>query len=240
LSTLHEIATRQYTEHYARMNPTLDATQMPKRFYRNLELMYGPLVSRLAPGQAVADIGCGAGFLLHWLAEKPGLKTFGVDASAGQVALARRAAPNAEICCRDALSFLQSEPRRFGGLFCTDMLEHLETDEEVFALLQAAREAVEPGGFFICRVPNAAHILGSFSRYTDITHHRIFTSHSLRQAFAAAGFEDIRMIPHRSTSWLGKVRLGLEYLFHRMLFLFAGYTAADIYTQNVVAIGFKR
>ena len=63
---------------------------------------------------------------------------------------------------------------------------------------------------------------------------------SLRQAFAAAGFEDIRMIPHRSSSWLGTARLGLEYLFHRMLFLFAGYTAADIYTQNVVAIGFKR
>jgi len=239
LSTLHEIATRNYTEHYASMNPTLDPAQMPKRFYRNLELMYGPLVNRLAPGQAVADIGCGTGFLLHWLSKRPGLRTLGVDASAGQVALARRALPTTEICFGSALPFLQSEPRRFGGLFCIDMLEHLETEEEVLALLRAAWEALESGGFFICRVPNAAHVLGSYSRYMDITHHRSFTSHSLRQALSAAGFVDIRLIPTRSSIWLGQLRLGLEYVFHRALFLLGGYPMGETFTQNVIAVGYK-
>jgi cyclopropane fatty-acyl-phospholipid synthase-like methyltransferase len=239
MSTLHEIATSQYTEHYASMNPTLDATQMPKRFYRNLELMYGPLVNGLASGQAVADIGCGAGFLLHWLADKPGLDIFGVDASAGQVALSRRAAPDADIVCADALSFFRSRPRTFGGIFCIDMLEHIQTDHEVLELLSVVREALEPGGFLICRVPNAAHVLGSYSRYIDITHHRGFTAPSLRQAFSAAGFENTRIIPARSSIWLGRLRLSLEHTFHRALFLLGGFPQEKIFSQNIVLVGFK-
>ena len=118
------------------------------------------------------------------------------------------------------------------------MLEHLETDQEVFLLLRAAREALEPNGVFVCRVPNAAHILGSYSRYMDITHHRSFTSHSLRQALMAGGFADIRPIPTLSSAWLGKLRLNMEHVLHRTLFLLGGYTMETTYTQNVVATGF--
>lgn len=240
MSTLHEIATREYTEHYARMNPRgLDADQVAKRTYRNMELMYGSLVDRLTRGQTVLDIGCGAGFLLRWLSQRPALRLYGVDACEGQAEYARAAAPAAEVVVQDAIRFLDATRSRFGGVFCIDMLEHVETDEDCFRLLQATNNALEPGGFFVCRVPNAAHVLGSFSRYIDITRHRSFTSHSLRQALKASGFTNVRMIPHRSSSWLGTVRLGLEYVLHRTLFLLSGYAAADIYTQNVVAVGFK-
>ena len=241
MSTLHEIATRDYTEHYARMNPAgLNADDVARRTYRNMETMYGAFVDRLNPGQAVLDVGCGTGFFLRWLSQRPALRLWGVDACQSQVEYARRAAPAAEVITQDAIDFLEGKRSDFGGVFCIDMLEHVETDEDCFRLLRGAHGSLERNGFFICRVPNAAHILGSFSRHIDITHHRIFTSHSLRQAFAAAGFKDIQMIPHHSSSLLGKVRLGLEYIFHRMLFLLAGYSAADIYTQNVSAIGFKR
>ena len=239
MSSLHDTAIRQYTEHYARMNPTLDVGRFPRRSYRNMEIMYGPLVNRLAPGQAVADLGCGVGFLLHWLAGKSSLRLVGVDASDSQARLARGAVSKAEIICEDAVSFLRRRQAEFGAVFCMDMLEHLETDEQCFSLLQAVQEALEPKGFLVCRVPNAAHILGSYSRYMDITHHRSFTSHSLRQALTAAGFRNVQFIPHRSSSCLGKLRLGLEYLFHRALFLLSGYATEDIYTQNVVAVGFK-
>lgn len=156
-----------------------------------------------------------------------------------QVQLSRQAAPSAEVFFQDALSFLRSRPNEFGGLFCTDMLEHLETDQEVFALLLAAKAALQPGGFLVCRVPNAAHILGSYGRYIDITHHRSFTSHSLRQAFSAAGFENISLIRTRSSSWLGQFRLHLEHLFHSALLLLGGYTMERTFTQNVIAIGFQ-
>jgi 2-polyprenyl-3-methyl-5-hydroxy-6-metoxy-1,4-benzoquinol methylase len=239
MSSLHDVAIRQYTEHYARGNPTLDVAKLPQRTYRNMEMMYGPLVDRLIPGQTVADLGCGVGFLLHWLAGRSSLRLVGVDSSECQAQLARRAVPKAEIICEDALSFVCHRQEKFNAVFCTDMLEHLETDEQCFSLLQAILEALEPGGFFICRVPNAAHILGSYSRYMDITHHRSFTSHSLHQALTAAGFSDLRLIPTRSSSYLGKFRLNLEYFLHRSLYLLGGYTMADTFTQNVIMVGFK-
>jgi 2-polyprenyl-3-methyl-5-hydroxy-6-metoxy-1,4-benzoquinol methylase len=240
MSTLHDVAIQQYTEHYARINPAgLDASHVASRTYRNMELMYGSLVDGLRRGSVVADVGCGAGFFLHWLSTKPGLRLLGVDACEGQADCARRAAPQAEIVVQDALAFLASKSSVFGAVFCIDVVEHIETDEECFRFLRAVQNALEPGGFLVCRVPNAAHVLSSYSRYIDITHHRIFTIHSMRQALRAAGFRDVQFIPHRSSSWLGKLRLGLEYLFHRALFLLAGYPKDAIYTGNLVAVGFK-
>ena len=240
MNALHDAAIRQYTEQYARINPAgLDANRVAPRTYRNMELMYGPLVDQLRRGTAVVDIGCGAGFFLHWLSKKPGLRLLGVDACEGQAERARRAAPAAEIVVQDALAFIENKSSVFGGVFCIDIVEHIETDDECYRFLRGIQEALEPGGFLVCRVPNAAHVLGSYSRYVDITHHRIFTIHSLRQALRATGFHDVRFIPHRSSSWLGKLRLGLEYLFHRALFLLCGYPKEAIYTENLVAVGFK-
>jgi 2-polyprenyl-3-methyl-5-hydroxy-6-metoxy-1,4-benzoquinol methylase len=240
MSALHDAAIRQYTEQFARVNPAgLDATKVAPRTYRNMELMYGPLVDRLTPGSVVADIGCGAGFFLHWLSKRPGLRLLGVDSCEGQAECARVAAPQAEIVVADALAFLDDKSSVFAGVFCIDIVEHIETDEDCYRLLRGIQEALEPGGFLVCRVPNAAHVLGSYCRYVDITHHRIFTTHSMRQALRAAGFRDIQFIPHRSSSWLGKLRLGLEYAFHRALFLLCGYPKDAIYTENLVAVGFK-
>lgn len=240
MSTLHDIAIRDYSEHYARMNPTLDAAKLPQRTYRNMQLMYGPLVGGLAPGQAVADLGCGAGFMLRWLARRSDLRIVGVDASEGQVEYSRKAAPSVEVVFQDALSFLRNHPNEFGGLFCVDMLEHLETDHDVFAFLLAAKAALQPGGFLVCRVPNAAHVLGSYGRYMDITHHRSFTSHSLRQALSAAGFKNIELIRTRSSSWLGQLRLYLEHVLHTALFVLGGYLTERTFTQNVIAVGFQK
>lgn len=240
MSALHDAAIREYSEHYARVNPSgLDASRVAPRTYRNMELMYGPLVDRLPHGSIVVDVGCGAGFFLRWLSKKPSLKLLGVDACEGQAQCARLAAPRADIVVQDGLAFLENKSSVFGGVFCIDVVEHIETDENCFTFLQGVQESLVPGGFFVCRVPNAAHILGSYSRYVDITHHRIFTMHSLRQAFSAAGFCNIQFIPHRSSSWLGKLRLGLEYLLHRALFLLGGYQEDAIYTQNLVVVGFK-
>lgn len=239
MSTLQEAALRNYPDHFASMNATLDASRCAERMYRNMEIMYGCFLDRLRPGQAVVDLGCGVGFSLYWLSRRPALRLIGVDASEGQLAFANKAAPQAELLHMDALDFLHGKEDLIGAFFCIDMLEHLETDEECFQLLSRAYRALEPGGFFVCRVPNAANIFGTFHRHIDITHHRIFTTHSLRQAMAAAGFVNIQFVPHRSTALLGKMRLAVEYLLHRSLFLLSGYRRKDIYTENVVAVGFK-
>jgi 2-polyprenyl-3-methyl-5-hydroxy-6-metoxy-1,4-benzoquinol methylase len=201
--------------------------------------MYGSFVDDLPQGSAVVDVGCGAGFLLHWLARTPGLRMIGIDACATQADLARHAAPLAEIVCGDAVGYFDSKIEQYQGVFCMDMLEHLPMEEDCLKLLNSILVSLKPGGFFICRVPNAAHILGSYSRYMDITHHRSFTSHSLRQALGAAGFRSVSLIPTQSSILLGKVRLKFEHVFHRALFLLGGYTMESTFTQNVIAVGFK-
>lgn len=238
MNTLHELALRQYTGHYARMNPTLNAEEMPERVYRNMEMMFGSLVNCLFEGEDVVDIGCGAGFLLHWLSRKPSLHLQGVDACEGQTILARRAAPDATIVCGNALEFLKERRAMFAGAFCMDVLEHMD-DADCLTLLQDARDALKPGGFFVCRVPNAAHVLGSYSRYLDITHRRSFTGPSLIQALEAVGFSQVRLIPTRSSVLLGRLRLALEYALHRVLFLICGHSSERTFTQNVIAVGLK-
>ena len=143
MSTLHEAAIRQYTEHYARINPAgLAANRVAPRTYRNMELMYGPLVDRLPPGAVVVDIGCGAGFFLRWLSKRPGLRLLGVDACEGQAECARLAAPKAEIVVEDGLSFLKDKTSVFGAVFCIDIVEHIETDEDCFHFLRGIQQAL--------------------------------------------------------------------------------------------------
>jgi|SRR5579862_2620516 len=126
MSTLHDIATHQYTEYFARMNLSgLNSDQLPKRPYRNTELMYGSLVGQIAAGQAALDVGCGTGFFLRWLAQRPAPRLHGVDACDGQVEFPRAAVPTAEIVLQDATCFLDGKDSQFGAIFCIDMLEHL-------------------------------------------------------------------------------------------------------------------
>jgi 2-polyprenyl-3-methyl-5-hydroxy-6-metoxy-1,4-benzoquinol methylase len=238
MGTLHTIATEQYTEHYARMNPTVDPAKMPARLYDNMDLMFGDVIRALPAGSCVADLGCGTGFLLHWLA-KHDLKLSGVDASATQADQARAAVPRATIFTGDILDFLQTRGDSFSALFCMDVLEHIKNDDGLLAILQNARQRLLPGGVFVCRVPNAAHLLGNYSRHIDITHHRGFTGPSLRQALNAAGFEEVRLMPAQSSIFLGKLRLFLEHWLHRALFLLGGHTQERVFTQNVIAVARK-
>jgi predicted SAM-dependent methyltransferase len=120
-----------------------------------------------------------------------------------------------------------------------DVLEHMETDDICFETMRDILHSLAPGGVLICRVPNAAHMLGTYSRYMDITHRRGFTSHSIRQALMAAGYDSVEFVPTQSSILLGKIRLGLEHLLHRVLFLLGGYTQEHIFTQNVIAAARK-
>ena len=96
-------------------------------------------------------------------------------------------------CLSDGLEYLRSNRDSFDGIFCTDVLEHIPGTANCIEWVQAAHNALRPGGFFVCRCPNAANLTAGFSRYIDLTHERSFTDVSMLQLLEAG---DLQGLPH--------------------------------------------
>jgi SAM-dependent methyltransferase len=240
MSYLRDRLIEQYAEFYARVNSNIDPRSVKPRYQKTMQLMYGDLVSSLPSGSKVLDLGCGTGFLLNWLSQQPGIVPVGVDSSKSQSEIARRSLPGMEIYCRDGLDFLREHPDTFSGIFCTDLLEHIPGKDLCLEWVEAAASALKSGGFFYCRVPNAANLTGSYSRYMDLTHERSFTSTSLLQLLEASGLQNCRIMPIRTAHLSGRLRLLIEAVLHRTIFLICGRGMERVFTSNVCAVGFKK
>ncbi|MBM4293291.1 MAG: class I SAM-dependent methyltransferase [Deltaproteobacteria bacterium] len=240
MSKYEDLFAETYLSHYNRVNYKVDPRLMLDASARNLDATYGPYINHLAPGSRVLDLGCGTGHLLCWLSRKPGLIAVGVDRSPSMVAAARQFLPEAEIVLDDGLSHLRNHPAGFSAIFCHDVLEHLPTDEICVDWVTAARQALIPGGFFICRAPNAANIIASHSRYMDFTHKRSFTSFSLIQLLETGGLADCRIIPLRHHALVRRIHLGAVTFFHRVLYLFCGKRLERHFHTNIIGVGFNR
>ncbi len=228
-----------YAKHFARLSDTRDTAQMSEADFRGLSRTFGAALSRLSPGDRVLDLGCGTGFLLNWIRRQPGVVAIGVDGSGTQLEIARRNLPDVEFICADGLEYLRQHEESFDGIFCTDVLEHIPGTELCIEWVQAARAALRPGGFFVCRGPNGANLTGNYSRYIDLTHERSFTEKSILQLLEAAGLEDARVMPVRAGSFKSGVRQQMETLLHRLVFRICGQGNASEFGLNVCAIGFR-
>lgn len=240
MSRLRDRLSEQYAKHYARVNPTTDPVAMAERNYKSMQAMYSDLLSALPEGSRVLDLGCGTGMILYWLSKQRDIIPIGVDNSATQVQIAKQCVPGMDIFFEEGLSFLQRHPDSFSGILCIDVLEHLETADLCLELVETARAALTPGGFLFCRVPNAANLFSSYSRYMDLTHERLFTSTSLLQLFEAAGFQRCQVRPERYGELRNRFRVTLETPFHRFLFRLCGHGPREkIFTANVCIAAFK-
>lgn len=237
---LHDRAIERYVEHYRRVNAGIDPSAASAGVLAGMELAYGELVRGLPAGSRVLDVGCGTGFLLRWLATRPNLAPIGVDSSPSQVEVLRAALPGVEVVCQDAGEYLRQTPGRLEGIFCIDVLEHLPDEDDCLAVVEAAMAALRPGGFFVCRVPNAANLTGGYSRYMDLTHKRIFTRTSLIQLLDAAGLEDARVLPVRAAGLGGRIRQDVEALVHRLVYRLCGRGLEQVFTSNVCAVAYRR
>jgi len=237
-STLHEAAYAVYEKHWARVMPPGqdDPRRIWHRTLRSLDRTHGDLVRSLPAGARVLELGCGSGTLLRWLSEyHPHVKPVGVDVSAGQIATVRSALPLAEVYQNDGLEFLRQHPSEFAGVFCFHLLEHLP-DAELVAWVRSIYSALSPGGFFCCRTPNAANVVGLYHRYDDLTHTRVFANDSLLQLMDIAGFAEARIVPIRAGWPVAWVRSTLEYVLHRMLFLISGNATVRHFSTELCAV----
>jgi 2-polyprenyl-3-methyl-5-hydroxy-6-metoxy-1,4-benzoquinol methylase len=234
-----DVLLERYDRHYARLNPSVNPSETTRRQLRQMERTFGYFVDQLQPGSHILDLGCGTGALLHWVSARSDFRVSGVDASRSQAGIARRALARAEIACQDGLEFLRQRRSSFSCIFCIDVLEHVPLLDDCVQWVQAAKEALRTGGVFICRVPNAANLLGTYSRYTDLTHRRSFTTASLLQLLDAGGLERCAVIPCRA-GWLGgDLRQYVERAAHALVFRLCGNARETVFTVNVGAVGYR-
>ncbi|MHB9155899.1 MAG: class I SAM-dependent methyltransferase [Endomicrobiales bacterium] len=149
--------------------------------YRKL---FAPHLANVRRGAAL-DIGCGQGFALEFLKGSGFDPVWGFDADEGQL----------EACRKRGLNVIRSETldplmeRPYSLITAIDVLEHISPEESVL-MLRKAYAALEPGGLFLCRVPNANSALAERWRFDDFTHLTTFTENSLDFLLLNAGFKD--------------------------------------------------
>jgi cyclopropane fatty-acyl-phospholipid synthase-like methyltransferase len=239
MTALREALIRDYAQHYARHNDKLGPIALARAARDTLNATYGEIVTALAPESEVLDLGCGSGYLLAWLSTRKSLRVVGVDSSQSQVLVSAKELPGVRVECDDALAFLGRHRARFAAVFCLDVLEHIG-DDVIFEWLTAAHDALVPGGYFICKVPNAANLTASQLRYIDLTHVRSFTASSVEQLIETAGFDECRVLPVRSGHLSGSIRETVEWAAHKVIFRLCGDSRESIFTRTLVGVGRKR
>jgi SAM-dependent methyltransferase len=243
MSTLRQRLFETYDVHYLRGNMFAGeklTQQDYRRRIREYEAQFGETVSRFPSLSEVADVGCGTGFLVYWLASTRNAqhKITGVDLSDAQLQVARQYVPEfVQLVHKDALTFLRENPARFGGIFCTDVLEHIDDEDAMLELLEASKAALVSGGYFVCRVPNMANLVSPQLRYIDLTHKRGFTSLSLLQLLECSGFSECKIVDRRAADFGQAVRMGVERLLHGVVYRICGVGNERHFSRTLVGVG---
>ena len=105
------------------------------------------LTARLDDGNAVLDIGCGAGVpIARLLAER--YRVTGVDVSAEMVLQARRNVPTGTFVCADIMS-VRLPPSNFDAAVALYSVFHLPREEHP-GLFRRIHGWLRPGGYLLC------------------------------------------------------------------------------------------
>jgi 2-polyprenyl-6-hydroxyphenyl methylase/3-demethylubiquinone-9 3-methyltransferase len=198
------------------------------------------IVRHRGEGAAVLDLGCGAGFLTNYLAERAHHVT-GIDSTAESLEVARRHDRTGRVAYRvgDACA-LPFADASFDVVCAMDLLEHVE---EPARLIGEASRVLAPSGLFFFHtfnrnwLANAIVIRGVewFVRNTPDDLHvlRLFrTPEEVTRMLRTHGLEPLRIVGHRPRfRWplwrmlaTGRVGDDFEFTFTRSLRLgFAGY-----------------
>jgi 2-polyprenyl-3-methyl-5-hydroxy-6-metoxy-1,4-benzoquinol methylase len=154
------------------------------------------IVSAIAPGSKVLDLGCSSGLLARPLLEKK-VRVTGVDAAPGDLL----AEELAEYYQRDLELPLELPfGRVFAYVICSDVIEHLQNRAQ---LLRGVRRYLKPDGRLIISTPNIALwfyrlslLVGRFEYgprgVLDETHAHLYTGSTFRREVENAGFHVLR------------------------------------------------
>jgi len=180
----------------------------------------------------ICDIGCGSGFFLYYLKQKNYKNICGVDISSEQIKQCKSKGLQ-DVYLEDGIDFLKKNKEKFDLIFCSNLLEHLSTEKLYLLLAQFYRSLKKNGQAFIA-VPNATSLFSPFILYIDITHERLFTPISLKQALSIAGFNKIKIYA------LKPIAKGLRSLIRRYLYFFLCFFYKVLIIVELGYEGYKR
>jgi len=104
----------------------------------------------------------------------------------------READPAVKVIVSDVMEADLPE-RHFDGVWVSNFLEHLPTQEHTAAFLERMRERMAPGGTIAIMGPNFRYCAREYFDCAD--HTLIFTHVSIAEHLYAAGFEPSRIVP---------------------------------------------
>lgn len=140
----------------------------------------------------VLDLGCGRGEFLELLKEA-GLSGIGVDSNHNMVQKCREI--GLEVSAGDLLEFLLSQKENsLGGIFCSQVVEHLPPDC-LLKLIEAAHVRLKESASLLLETVNVGSAFGFLQVYTrDLTHRSPIHPDTLKFLVAAAGFRNPQIL----------------------------------------------
>ena len=143
-----------------------------------------PFVKFFRNASPVLDIGCGRGVFLDILAQA-GIEGVGLDHSDEAVAFCR--SKGFQVHQQDANSYLAVSEARFGGIFCSHVIEHFNY-EDALQLIKLCSAALRPGGVLLLVTPNPRDLaVMSEIFWLDPTHVRPYPTQLLRSMVESCG-----------------------------------------------------
>jgi SAM-dependent methyltransferase len=138
-----------------------------------------------AGASPVLDIGCGRGTFLEALATAR-IQGVGLDHSIEAVEVCK--GKGFQVYEQSAHIFLGENQEKFGGIFCSHVIEHMGYDDAT-SLIGLCYAALRPGGVLLLITPNARDLsVISEIFWLDPTHVRPYPGALLRSMLQAVGF----------------------------------------------------
>jgi len=164
-------------------------------FNRRVLSFYIPFFQKC---RRVLDVGCGRGEFLELLREN-GVSGIGIDIDARMIQVCRE--KSLEVVRADLFDYLENNELKFDGIFCSNVIEHMN-EKQVLRFFQLAYRSVEPGGTFLVATPNPeSMIVHLYEFWRDPTHIRMYSLDLLIFMLEYAGFQDVNGSENPETRW---------------------------------------
>lgn len=134
----------------------------------------------------ILDAGCGMGRLMLTLKNHDFNNIKGVDIDASMIEFASK--EGLDVVQADIISFLQKDDELYDVIYCFDIVEHLEKEEQI-TLFKLLNSHLKSDGFVVVRVPNALSPTAGFFRYEDFTHTTSYTPITIKFLCQNGGFD---------------------------------------------------